>query len=302
MWVRTLLKILSLLFSDMESPLICLRSEAGTKVFEKRRSKMANVKGFWSYAQKDDEQTIGKRITELRKQIEDKYELQTGGEKLELFQDKKDEGGILWGENWKERISEELNKAVFFIAIITPRYFKKENCRKELRRFSSAATEEGLEELILPIIYVDVEELQQDSEDIEDELIKLVKEHQFKDWTDQRLKDQDSEDYRKGVNDLASRLVDIVNEVSEIPTKTKEETAKETLELSEEKLEKPGHLERLAKFQGNMQDWLGTIKSITSDIEKLGEIGEKYDQKIRQLDTKERTNVSNTSASPKNGK
>ena len=83
--------------------------------------------GFWSYAHDDDELDSG-GILKLARHIEEEYNL-LSGEPLELFID---HDSIAWGNEWRQRINYALAKPTFFIPIITPRYFTRPECRREL--------------------------------------------------------------------------------------------------------------------------------------------------------------------------
>jgi hypothetical protein len=92
---------------------------------------MAKAELFWSYAHKDDENDGG-RILKLQEDLCQEYELLTG-EKIKLFVDSKSHK---WGDDWREEIEKVLAKTTFFVPVITPTYFQREECRKELIRFS----------------------------------------------------------------------------------------------------------------------------------------------------------------------
>src|SRR5690349_8733979 len=107
------------------------------------------VAGFWSYAHADNKASRGE-ILQFAEEIGDEFDLMTGRE-LCIFVDRDD---IAWGDNWRERIDTGLKGTTFFMPIITPRYFVREECRRELRLFTSQAKSLGLIEFLLPILYV----------------------------------------------------------------------------------------------------------------------------------------------------
>jgi hypothetical protein len=120
-------------------------------VLESRFMPTETVAGFWSYAHGDNE-LDGGAVLELARLIAAEYNL-ISGEPLELFVDQR---SIAWGENWRERIDSSLAQTTFFIPIVTPRYFTRPECRRELLEFAAKANSLGAEELLLPILYVDV--------------------------------------------------------------------------------------------------------------------------------------------------
>lgn len=170
---------------------------------------MPSIAGFWSYAHADDEHDEG-RILALARRLEAEYELLTA-EKLELFID---ESTLMWGDDWRERIAAALERVTFFIPVITPTYFRRPECRKELMRFAREAKERKAEKLILPIYYVEVPELESDVTPA-DEAMAAVKPFQREDLRHLRLEDQDSAKYRDLVNGLAHRLISIAREAEE---------------------------------------------------------------------------------------
>lgn len=57
----------------------------------------------------------------------------------------------------------KFQRVTFFIPVITPTYFRRSECRKELMRFAQEAKEQQAEKLILPIYYIEVPELESDA-------------------------------------------------------------------------------------------------------------------------------------------
>ncbi len=167
----------------------------------------AEAAGFWSYAHADDDDDGG-AVLGLAKRLQSEFSLLTG-EPLALFVDRKD---LAWGQEWRRRIDDALAGTTFFIAIVTPRYFKSDECRRELLTFAGQAQSLGLEELLLPILYSEVPSMSPDSED---EAVALVARTQYVDWTASRLQEQSSAAYRAAVNGLAKRLVAIAREVAD---------------------------------------------------------------------------------------
>jgi TIR domain len=165
------------------------------------------VVGFWSYAH-DDNRLDGGAILELARLIAEEYDL-LSGEPLELFID---ESSVTWGDKWRERIDSALSQTTFFIPIITPRYFTRPECRRELLEFAGKAKSLGVDELLLPILYVEVEDFSTESLD---EAVALVANTQYEDWRNTRLLEPSSREYRSAVNTLAKRLLKIAKEVSQ---------------------------------------------------------------------------------------
>jgi hypothetical protein len=192
----------------------------------------SHASGFWSYTHSDNEQDGG-AILKLASLISGEYELLSGSP-LNLFVD---QDSLSWGDEWQKRLTEFLTKTTFFIPIITPRFFTSEACRRELMEFAGKAVSLGVEELILPILYVRPANY---SPDNPDECVALAARMQYVDWTSNRLLDPSSEGYRSAVNKLALRLMEIADRV-------------EQRQLDKE-LEEPGKEEYLPGIQDLMDD------------------------------------------------
>ncbi len=147
----------------MTSPFMCDQGRVHSRLDQRHNSawegmlqceamSLEAVAGFWSYAH-DDDILDGGAILELAHAIEEEYNL-LSGEPLELFVDR---SSIAWGDKWRERIDSALSQTTFFIPIITPRYFTRTECRRELLEFAGKAKSLGVDELLLPILYVEVQ-------------------------------------------------------------------------------------------------------------------------------------------------
>lgn len=154
---------------------------------------------FWSYAHADDE-ADNARIVMLARHVEEEYALITGN-RLQVFVDR----NLKWGDEWRTRIDEALTVTTYFIPIITPRYFKHLECRRELEEFHHRTQSLGRGELLLPILYAPVINFDTSNED---ELVRLVSQYQWVDWTELRLLEFTASAYRAKVHDLARRIVD----------------------------------------------------------------------------------------------
>jgi TIR domain len=201
--------------------------------------------GFWSYTHDDDKHEDG-AIVRLATRIGEEYSLITG-EELTVFVDRKD---LAWGEHWKKRIDNALVSTTFFIPVVTPRYFVREECRRELFEFARHAKALGVSELICPILYVPVGELEEDNSD---EAVALVARAQYEDWTSLRLCDERSAEHRRAVNRLATRLAEVADKVGS-------RQAEEENELNEED-EKAGLSETLDEIRELLPEWVEAVEA-----------------------------------------
>jgi hypothetical protein len=164
-----------------------------------------SIAGFWSYAHDDDSLDEG-AIVKLAHLISDEYNL-LSGEKLVLFVDRDD---ISWGDTWRDRIERALTQTTFLIPIVTPRYFTRPECRRELMEFSAQAKSLGVDKLLFPIVYAKPDDFSTESSD---EAVAMIAATQYVDWTEARLLEPASRAYRTYVNKLALRLIEIAGEV-----------------------------------------------------------------------------------------
>jgi len=202
---------------------------------------------FWSYSHEDDRLDEG-NITRLARRLANEYSLITGSE-LKLFVDR----DIKWGEQWRERIDTALIGTTFFIPILTPRYFIRSECRKEVAAFHGKAEGAGLGELLMPILYTTVPEF---SDDNADELVALLSRHQYEDWREHRVDGLDSPRARRAVHELAQRLADVATAVT-----TKQLDSEVATASGGESLEESGLYELADQINGRMPTWVEAIES-----------------------------------------
>ena len=219
---------------------------------------------FWSYVHKDDA-AENERISRLAKDVVEEYKMLTG-DPIELFLDK---DGIAWGDEWRKKIDENLASVEFFIPVMTPRYFKSSECRSELNQFLQAADKLGRLELLLPLYYVDVLSLNNDGP-VEDSLLSRVRDFQYQDWRELRFMDVTSEAYRRGVNEMAIRLVEANKRLEEVSV---DEAAPELdRETREEEDDTPGIMDRLATAEEAGAKITDTLMEIAGQIHIIGEV------------------------------
>ncbi len=226
--------------------------------------------GFWSYVHADDEVDMG-RITRLAKDIVGHYEA-IRAESIKLFLDRDD---LHWGDQWRDEVDEALSNVAFFIPVITPRYFKSAECRRELQFFVTKAERLHITELILPILYIDVPELHEESPS--DPLMQVIKDIQWQPWTDYRFKDRESGDYRAAVDALATELVRRVTAVERVDVAAAAKAAERSLESDEGEA---GTIDRIAALEEAMPRFTQTLESISEEITRIGALMERATEDI----------------------
>jgi len=221
---------------------------------------MAVIDGFWSYVHVDDDAESG-RVAQLARDVASQFEMQTG-EPIQLFLDR---DNLIWGDDWHPKIDQSLSSIAFFIPVITPRYFKSAECRRELNFFARNAERLGVKELVLPILYVDFPALHKDPQT--DDLMAMVGRFQWVDWTSLRFAESTSGDYKRAVSGLAERLV-AANAAADKAAANGSVIA--NIEASED-VDEFGTLDKLGLMEEALPDLSQTIIAIGQTIEEIGE-------------------------------
>ena len=167
--------------------------------------------GFMSYVRFDDEYENG-RLTEFCNRLSGEVRIQTG-EKFHIFQDRND---ILWGQEWKHRLDESLEAVTFLIPIITPGFFKSQACRAELKHFIDREKKLGLNDLILPVYYVNCPILNDEKKREADPLARIIADRQYADWRELRFEPFTSPQVGKTLAKMATQIVEALERANPI--------------------------------------------------------------------------------------
>lgn len=143
--------------------------------------------GFWSYARQDEPKPGSGRLSELRTLLIQALQSHVGREQVEIFQDTSD---IRHGEEWERRIVTALERANFFIPIVTPAFLDSDWCIREVRLFLDIEKQRGRGSLIFPIHYNDFTEpkqsLRKAAEGAQD-IVDLLRTRQWSDFRPYRV-------------------------------------------------------------------------------------------------------------------
>jgi len=82
------------------------------------------VRGFWSYARNDNKSC---KISILKDAFEQTL-IEVTGDEVDIYMDTTH---IHWGEEWENAIKSNIAISDFFIAILSPSYFKRHHCLLE---------------------------------------------------------------------------------------------------------------------------------------------------------------------------
>jgi formylglycine-generating enzyme required for sulfatase activity len=153
---------------------------------------------FLSYAHIDDEYHDG-AITEFRKQLTRAVRV-IAGQDFDIFQDR---DGIEWGENWRETLGAALGEVRFLIPILTPSFFRSEECRIEVQAFLDREAASSRNDLILPIYYLESSLMEDKEQRARDRLASALASHQHRDWRSLRKEPFTSPKVRDALEGLA---------------------------------------------------------------------------------------------------
>ncbi len=143
--------------------------------------------GFFSYSRRDDERAAG-ALSALRKRIHDELGLQLGRD-FRLWQDV---AAIPHGTLWEDEIKRAIAESVFFIPIITPAAIGSDHCRFEFDSFLRREEMLGRQNLVFPLLYIRVPELEDKQQRDANPLLRNVSARQHFDWQKFRLRDLNS--------------------------------------------------------------------------------------------------------------
>lgn len=196
---------------------------------------------FWSYTRFDDKHDE-KRLTGLRKALEAEVRA-LSGVRVEIFQDV---DGIAWGERWKSKTKTSADDATYLIPIITPSYFKSDECRSELEQFVQREQDMGFSELILPLYYIE-SQLEDQFVMGTDRLARVVADHNYRDFRRLRHQNLKSFEVRQAVTSLATDLNERLKSFARWQLSSKKMEAQITAPVS------PGRVPRNALILGTLR-------------------------------------------------
>jgi hypothetical protein len=224
---------------------------------------------FWSYAH-DDDRFDGGRVVKLAQHLQEEFALITGTP-LTVFVDR---SAIQWGDEWRQRIDDALVQTTFFIPIITPRYFTRAECRRELLDFYGEAKGRGLDRMLMPIRYVTVPNLTKENPD---EAMALVSRMHYEDWTELRLAALESEVHRRAVNKLARRLADLAEEVAA------SQLDRERIEVEEGGFAATGLVDIIEQLGALLPGWRDLVQSDEATEAQYDAVDTVYTKRLLEL-------------------
>jgi hypothetical protein len=157
----------------------------------------AELRGFFSYSREDDEDSSG-GLSALRDRIQRELRSQLGRstKTFGLWQDKE---AIAPGSQWETEIKNAVAQSAFFIPIITPTVIRSQYCRFELESFLARQAALGRNDLVFPILYINVAALSDSELRQNDPVLSIIGERQYEDWRQLRHWDVNSREIKEAI-------------------------------------------------------------------------------------------------------
>jgi formylglycine-generating enzyme required for sulfatase activity len=162
---------------------------------------LPDLVGFFSYSRRDDEHSLG-ALSRLRARIQSELRLQMGRD-FRLWQDT---AAIPEGVLWETEIKRAISESVFFIPIVTPSAVGSAHCRFEFEAFLKRETELGRDDLIFPILYITVEELENEKQWRQNGMLTVIGSRQYLDWRKYRHHDYSSPDVAHKIEQFSGNI------------------------------------------------------------------------------------------------
>ena len=181
--------------------------------------------GFFSYSRDDDEDSGG-ALSAFRDRIQRELRGQLGRSKstFRLWQDKE---AIAPGKLWEDEIRTAAGQAIFFIPIITPTVIRSRYCKFELDAFLAREAQLGRDDLVFPILYINVPELEDNTEQQKDPVLAVVAKRQYLDWRDFRHRDIQSMDVKEQIERFCAHICAALRRPWVSPEEAREAAARE---------------------------------------------------------------------------
>ena len=158
--------------------------------------------GFFSYVHEDDAHEGG-RLKQLHARLVGEVGFHIG--RFEIFFDRQN---IRWGQQWRERIDGSIASSVFLFPVITPRFFQRPECRRELERFLDIEKQLDRNDLIFPIYYFNCPLLNDAERRKSDPLAEIIAARQYFDLREFRFEPMTSPALGRLLADMAGQIVE----------------------------------------------------------------------------------------------
>src|SRR3954447_22786712 len=167
----------------------------------RRMAERPDPVGFFSYVH-DDDAHEGGRLAQLHARLVGEVGFHIG--RFEIFFDRRN---IRWGQQWRERIEGSIASSVFLFPVITPRFFQRPECRRELERFLDIEKQLNRNDLIFPIYYFNCPLLNDAERRKSDLLAEIIAARQYFDSREFRFEPFTSPRLGQLLADMAGQIV-----------------------------------------------------------------------------------------------
>lgn len=161
-------------------------------------------KALMSYTPFDDRD---EDLTRLRENLS-KEVMSLTGKEFPIFQ----QADIQWGQHLQERIETAINEVTFFIPVITPSFFRSDDCRKEFQLFLQREKKLQRNDLILPIYYITVPELEDLSTHATQDMA-IIAARKSVDWRNLRAENFNAPQVRERLVTMAKQIITAMQQV-----------------------------------------------------------------------------------------
>jgi hypothetical protein len=117
----------------------------------------------------------------------------------------RDKDALAAGEHWKVKLKEAVAESAFFMQMVSPSAVKSPFCRFELDSFMEREKELGRDDLIFPILYISVPELDDKRKD-DDPVLSVISEREYVDWRKIRHAPVNSPEVRQTVEQFCNTI------------------------------------------------------------------------------------------------
>jgi formylglycine-generating enzyme required for sulfatase activity len=167
---------------------------------------LSEIIGFFSYSREDDEGSDGS-LSALRIAIQRELRAQLGRSRA-TFRLWQDQEAIAPGELWESKIKEAVEQAVFFIPIVTPTAVNSHYCKFEFEAFLAREHALGRSDLVFPLLYIRVPELDSEAQWRPDPLLSIIGVRQWVNWQQLRHRDVRTTEVREEVARFCEKIVE----------------------------------------------------------------------------------------------
>ena len=240
-------------------------------------AELPELVGFFSYSREDDEDSQG-ALSALRTRIQGELRGQLGrtANTFRLWQDKE---AIPSGTLWETEIKNAVGQSVFFIPIITPTVIASPYCKFELESFLAREAELCRDDLVFPILYIDVPSLRDSARRQNDPVLSLIARRQYKDWRQLRHQDVRTTDVSVAVERFCADIRDALHKTWISPQERKErEQAEARRQAEAERQRQQAEAEALAKEAETRQRKEAVARSKREAEEARAQAALKHDE------------------------